>query len=156
MLDRELSTALDLGREGRPSEGMKPPTGATPLIAIAAVAIDTETTGLDATKARVVQIGAIGIARGKVVREIQFDLLVDPGEAIPSAASLVHGITDADVGGAASFPDAWARFQEFVRGPHPRRPLDRLRPGGVGSANADAPVCPGTSLGRCASGFLQA
>ena len=44
---------------------MKPPTGATPLIAIAAVAIDTETTGLDATKARVVQIGAIGIARGR-------------------------------------------------------------------------------------------
>ena len=81
---------------------MKPPTGATPLIAIAAAAIDTETTGLDATKARVVQIGAVGIARGKVVREFQFDLLVDPGEAIPSAASLVHGITGADVGGAAT------------------------------------------------------
>ncbi|TIM60328.1 MAG: 3'-5' exonuclease, partial [Mesorhizobium sp.] len=35
-------------------------------------------------------------------------------QAIPSEASLVHGITDADVDGAGSFPDAWAQFQEFV------------------------------------------
>ena len=95
---------------------MKPGTGATPLIAIAAAAVDTETTGLDATKARVVQIGAIGIARGNVVREPQFDLLVDPGEAIPSESSLIHGISDADVAGAAKFPDAWTRFQAFVGG----------------------------------------
>jgi CBS domain-containing protein len=93
---------------------MKPATGATPLIAIAAAAVDTETTGLDATKARVVQIGAVGIARGKVVREPQFSLLIDPGEAIPSEASRIHGITDADVDGAGSFLDAWAQFQEFV------------------------------------------
>lgn len=93
---------------------LKPASGATPLIAIAAAAVDTETTGPDATKARVVQIGAIGIAHGKVVRETQLDLLIDPGEAIPSEASLVHGITDADVDGAGSFPDAWAQFQEFV------------------------------------------
>lgn len=93
---------------------LKPATGATPLIAIAAAAVDTETTGPDATKARVIQIGAIGIAHGKVVRQPRFDLLIDPGEAIPSEASLVHGITDGDVDGAGSFPDAWAQFQEFV------------------------------------------
>ena len=42
------------------------------------------------------------------------NLIVDPGEAIPSEASRVHGITDADVAGAGSFPHAWARFREFV------------------------------------------
>lgn len=94
--------------------GMKRATGATPLIAIAAAAVDTETTGLDTTKARVVQIGAIGIAHGKVVREPQFNLLIDPGEAIPAEASLIHGITDADVDGAGSFLDAWTKFQEFA------------------------------------------
>ncbi|TIP77655.1 MAG: 3'-5' exonuclease, partial [Mesorhizobium sp.] len=93
---------------------LKPASGATPLIAIAAAAVDTETTGPDATKARVIQIGAIGIAHGKVVQEAQLDLLIDPGEAIPSEASLVHGITDADVDGAGSFPDAWAQFQAFI------------------------------------------
>ncbi|PTE07944.1 DUF294 nucleotidyltransferase-like domain-containing protein [Mesorhizobium helmanticense] len=93
---------------------MKRATGATPLIAIAAAAVDTETTGLDATKARVVQIGAIGIAHGKIVQEPRFNLLIDPGEAIPPEASRVHGITDADVDGAGSFLDAWAPFQEFV------------------------------------------
>ncbi|TIQ89890.1 MAG: hypothetical protein E5X64_33110, partial [Mesorhizobium sp.] len=61
---------------------LKPATGATPLIAIAAAAVDTETTRPDATKARVVQIGAIGIAHGKVVRKPPLDLLIDPGEAI--------------------------------------------------------------------------
>src|SRR5215207_8750014 len=81
-------------------KGTKRATGATPLIAVAAAAVDTETTGLDATNARVVQIGAVGIARGRVVREHQFNPIVDPGEAIPSEASRVHGITDADVAGA--------------------------------------------------------
>jgi CBS domain-containing protein len=55
---------------------LKPVTGATPLIAIAAAAVDTETTGPDATKARVIQIGAIGIAHGKIIREAQLALLI--------------------------------------------------------------------------------
>ena len=112
---------------------LKPASGATPLIAIAAVAVDTETTGPDATKARVVQIGAIGIAHGKVVRQSQLDLLIDPGEAIPSAASLVHGITDADVDGAGELRGCMGAIPGVRRGPHPRRPLDRLRPGGIGA-----------------------
>ncbi|TIT15988.1 MAG: 3'-5' exonuclease [Mesorhizobium sp.] len=118
-IDRVLSRQAGTSGRGRLSAmpkgtKLKPATGATPLIAIAAAAVDTETTGPDATKARVVQIGAIGIAHGKVVRESQLALLIDPGEAIPPEASLVHGITDADVDGAGSFPDAWAQFQEFV------------------------------------------
>ncbi|MCB1425024.1 MAG: hypothetical protein KDJ89_04515, partial [Notoacmeibacter sp.] len=45
---------------------MKHVTGATPLSMLNAVALDTETTGLDPKKARIVQIGAVRISNGKV------------------------------------------------------------------------------------------
>ncbi|HEX2017412.1 MAG TPA: DUF294 nucleotidyltransferase-like domain-containing protein [Aurantimonas sp.] len=93
---------------------MKTITAATPLIAIAAAAVDTETTGPDAGKARIVQIGAVGLERGVVVPADRLDLLVDSGEPIPPASTRIHGITDADVQGAAAFPEAWARLQHFV------------------------------------------
>ena len=73
---------------------MKPATGATPLIAIAAAALGTETTGLDATKARILRIGAVGILQGRIERQNWFDVGVDPGEAAAPAASRIHGSTD--------------------------------------------------------------
>ncbi|MEI5682511.1 DUF294 nucleotidyltransferase-like domain-containing protein [Mesorhizobium sp. CCNWLW179-1] len=93
---------------------MKTATGATPLIAIAAVAVDTETTGLDATKARILQIGAIGILQGKVEPERRFEVLVDPGEPVPPASSRIHGITDEQLIGQPNFSVAWTRFQNFA------------------------------------------
>lgn len=93
---------------------MKPATGATPLIAIAGVAVDTETTGLDATRARIVQIGAVGISGGRIEPERSFDVLVDPGESVPPAASRIHGITDDRLIGQPDFTAAWARFRDFA------------------------------------------
>lgn len=93
---------------------MKPATGATPLIAIAAVAVDTETTGLDAARARILQIGAIGISGGRIEQERRFDVLVDPGEPVPPASSRIHGITDERLAGQPDFSAAWARFRDFV------------------------------------------
>ncbi len=93
---------------------MKPATGATPLIAIAAVAVDTETTGLDATKARVLQIGAVGILQGRVEPERRFEVLVNPGEPVPPASSRIHGITNDQLVGQPDFAAAWTQFQDFV------------------------------------------
>ncbi|WP_439502732.1 DUF294 nucleotidyltransferase-like domain-containing protein [Aminobacter ciceronei] len=93
---------------------MKPATGATPLISMAATAVDTETTGLDATKARILQIGAVGIWHGKIKPERRFELLVDAGEAVPPAASRIHGITDDQLVGQPDFTAAWDRFQHFT------------------------------------------
>lgn len=93
---------------------MKSATGATPLIAIAGVAVDTETTGLDAARARILQIGAIGILGGKLEPERRFDVLVDPGEAVPPAASRIHGITDDRLAGQPDFTVAWIRFRDFA------------------------------------------
>jgi DNA polymerase-3 subunit epsilon/CBS domain-containing protein len=93
---------------------MKPASGATPLIALNAVAIDTETTGLDASKARIVQMGAVAIAAGRIDDGATLDLLVDPGIPIPPASSRIHNITNAMVRNAPQFPEAWERLRAFT------------------------------------------
>jgi DNA polymerase-3 subunit epsilon/CBS domain-containing protein len=90
--------------------------GATPLVALDAVAIDTETTGLDAAIARVVQFGAVAISQGRTLRDQALELLVNPGMPIPRGSSAIHGIFDADVGGAAPFPSVWADMKTFIGG----------------------------------------
>jgi DNA polymerase-3 subunit epsilon/CBS domain-containing protein len=91
-------------------------TGATPLIALDAVAIDTETTGLDTATARIVQLGAVAISKGRVESRQTLELLVDPQVSIPSQAARIHGISNAAVRNAPTFADAWARLTRFQRG----------------------------------------
>lgn len=90
-------------------------TPATPLIALDAIVIDTETTGLDPAKARVVQIAAVRLSVGRLAEQSAFSRLVRPGEAIPAAATRVHGIDDAMVADAASFVDLWGEFEAYAR-----------------------------------------
>lgn len=77
---------------------------ATPLIALKAAALDTETTGLDVRKARLIEIGALAIDHGAFAAEPLLDRLVDCGEPIPAASTAVHGITAADIAGQPAFP----------------------------------------------------
>ncbi len=86
----------------------------TPLIAVDAVVIDTETTGLDARTARLVQVGAVRIRGGAVQCDEQLSRLVDPGVAIPSQASKVHGITDMDLAGAPDFARLAPELEAFL------------------------------------------
>lgn len=86
----------------------------TPLVALEAVALDTETTGLDARTARIVQIGAVRVVGGTVVREERFDTLVNPGGPVPKASIAVHGITDAMLATAPAFPAVIAELERFV------------------------------------------
>jgi DNA polymerase-3 subunit epsilon len=76
------------------------------------VALDTETTGLDPSSCRVVEVAAVEfdptaprLLRGSPGVRRVFATLVDPGG--PVAASDIHGITDADVAGAPTFADCW-------------------------------------------------
>ncbi len=89
---------------------------AQPLLALDAVVVDTETTGLDPAKARIVQIGAMVVRNGRLVPEERFERLVDPGCPIPPAAIAIHGIDDAAVRGAAAFAEAFTAFETFRAG----------------------------------------
>jgi len=77
------------------------------------VAFDTETTGLHTTD-RLVELAAVRF-RGDVV-EGEWSALVDPGLAIPPAATAVHGIRDAHVAGRPSAADVLPAFLGFIEG----------------------------------------
>jgi DNA polymerase-3 subunit epsilon/CBS domain-containing protein len=89
---------------------------AQPLLALDAVAVDTETTGLDPATARIVQIGAMVVRNGRLVPEERFERLVDPGCPIPPAAIAIHGIDDSAVFGAAAFAQAFQAYETFRAG----------------------------------------
>lgn len=87
---------------------------ASPLIALDAVVIDTETTGLDPARARILEIGALRLSAGRIDAENSLRRLVRPGQPIPAAASAVHGLDDAAVADAAPFADVWPEVAAFI------------------------------------------
>ena len=71
--------------------------GAVPLASLEAVALDTETTGLDTGRDRVLQVGAVALNGRAVLADDIFDRLVNPDMPIPPSSTAVHGIADEDV-----------------------------------------------------------
>ena len=92
------------------SSGMHPKLDAS--VGDGFVALDTETTGMDARTDRIVALGAVrwGPA-GEVDR---FEMLLDPGRPISPASTAVHGIDDAAVRGAPSLDAVLPAFRKFV------------------------------------------
>lgn len=91
--------------------------GAIPLIALDAVVLDTETTGLDPRKAWIVEVGAVRLIRGRLQGDATFRRLVRPGEPIPASAARIHGIDDAAVAEAEEFPAVWRQLLAFMDAP---------------------------------------
>ncbi len=89
-------------------------SNATPLIALDAFVIDTETTGLDPAKARIVEIGGLPLKGGKLDETAAQRRLVNPGEPIPPSATKIHHIDDAAVASAPRFAQAWPEFSEAI------------------------------------------
>ncbi len=87
---------------------------ATPLIALDAIVIDTETTGLDPAKARVVEIAAVCLIAGRLDEKSGLRCFVNPGEPIPASATAIHGIDDSKVADAGSFAENWPKFSTHV------------------------------------------
>lgn len=86
------------------------PTGATPLNALPAIALDTETTGLDPADARIVQIGMVELSGGRVAEHTGWEQIIDPGIAIPQRSAAIHGITSAMAREAPRLSAVWPRF----------------------------------------------
>ncbi len=95
---------------------MTPITGATPLFALEALALDLETTGLDAAKAHIVQIGAVPLSKARLCADEAYERLVAPGGPIPQSATAVHGIDDAAVARAPKLPELWSGFLALLEG----------------------------------------
>jgi DNA polymerase-3 subunit epsilon/CBS domain-containing protein len=89
---------------------------ATPLIALDAFVIDTETTGLDPAKARVVEIGAVPLKKGKLDSAATLRRLVNPGVPIPPVAIGIHKIDDAMVAGEPGFTAVWPEIAARMSG----------------------------------------
>jgi CBS domain-containing protein len=87
---------------------------AAPLIALDAVVIDTETTGLDPFSARIVEIGAVRLVGGRIKPADTFQRLVRPHIPIPTAASAIHQIDDAKVANASRFSEIWPELSKYI------------------------------------------
>ncbi|MDP2409374.1 MAG: DUF294 nucleotidyltransferase-like domain-containing protein [Pseudolabrys sp.] len=95
---------------------MAPVSNATPLVGLDAAVIDTETTGLDPAKARIVEIGVVPLRAGKLDRAAALRRLVNPGVPIPPATTAIHHIDDAAVAAAPGFAAAWADIAAATAG----------------------------------------
>jgi DNA polymerase-3 subunit epsilon/CBS domain-containing protein len=87
---------------------------AVPLLAVDAVSVDLETTGLDTRTARIVQVGAVPLRRNSVDKGSSLSFLVNPEIEIPPGATAVHGIGDNDVADAVRAPEAIRRIVDFA------------------------------------------
>jgi len=84
-----------------------------PLLSLDAIAFDSETTGLDTSKARMIELGAVRIVHGEVDEEQSFRELINPGVPIPADSQAIHGISDADVAEARNFAAVVADFDDW-------------------------------------------
>jgi DNA polymerase-3 subunit epsilon len=98
--------------------GVTADTGALddrPLAALACTVFDLETTGLDPSAGdEVIQIGAVRIVGGKLLRHECFDQLVDPGRSIPPDSISIHGITPDRVAGQPRLAEVLPAFHAFA------------------------------------------
>ncbi len=86
-----------------------------PLLSLNAIAFDSETTGLDTSQARMIQLGAVRILHGEVDESQSFQSLINPGLPIPPASQAIHGISDADVASAAGFNEVVQAFDDWCQ-----------------------------------------
>lgn len=108
--DRPLVYDFDLLNAGAATEIRH-----TKLSDICFVAFDTETTGLSPKTDEVVQLGAVRVLNGKIVKGEYIDCFVNPGRPIPPASTKIHGVSDAHVADAADFATVGRTFHAFCK-----------------------------------------
>lgn len=76
------------------------------------VVIDTETTGLSASKDRICQLSGILFVDGEPVKA--FDTLVNPKKKMPAEASQINGLTDEMLADAPTIDEVASSFLGFI------------------------------------------
>lgn len=80
------------------------------------VVFDTETTGLDAKRDRLVQLAGLRLQRGGSTEQPPFDTLVQPGRRVPVRATLIHGISNEMLIGAPGYAQSCRAFDRYCEG----------------------------------------
>jgi DNA polymerase III epsilon subunit family exonuclease len=78
------------------------------------VIFDTETTGFSPSENEIIQIAAVRMRGGRVVREEEFSSFIRPARRIPYFITDINGITDADVRDAPPADEVLRAFSRFV------------------------------------------
>lgn len=78
------------------------------------VVFDLETTGVDVSTARIVEVAMLRVEPNG--EERKWVCRVNPGIPIPPATSAVHGIFDEDVANAPCFAEVMPKVLEFIEG----------------------------------------
>ena len=76
------------------------------------IVLDTETTGLDYTKERIVEFAAVRLENGKIKDE--FQTLINPQQHIRKSSIAIHGITEDMVADAPTEAEAMPKILEFI------------------------------------------
>ncbi|MCX8087061.1 MAG: exonuclease domain-containing protein [Rhodocyclaceae bacterium] len=88
-----------------------------PLTDLAYTVFDTETTGLEPTAGdEIIQIGAVRIVNGRLLRHENFDQLVDPRRPLRPESIPIHGITEEMLRGQPTIAEVLPRFYAFCEG----------------------------------------
>ena len=81
------------------------------------VYLDTETTGLEANRDRVLEVAAIAFGAGSLTREPDtFHELINPGRSITPDATRIHSITNDKVADKPAFGAIAQSLANFIRG----------------------------------------
>ena len=81
------------------------------------VSLDLETTGLDASRDRVIEVGAVAFTPDRTIATLE--RLVDPQRPLPEAVARLTGITQADLRGGIAADVALHELADFIRGRQP-------------------------------------
>ena len=102
----------DLGLHDLPPVAGKPGE-ATPLDELPVVSLDTETTGLDVRRDRLLSVGAVHLHGHRLYLGETFDRMVNPAQRIPPGSTAIHSITDAMIADAPDYASTAADLARF-------------------------------------------
>jgi DNA polymerase-3 subunit epsilon len=108
-----IELALDL-HDRPPEAAFADPD--TPLDELPGIVVDTETTGLNVSRDRIISFGSVRVHGTHVYRAETHDILVNPAMPIPKRSIAVHGITDAMVAAAPTLDASWPDMRAALSG----------------------------------------